>query len=209
MRRGCYQSRAALSTLAPSGDPAHISPMTIRKIARMGHPVLGLRAEEITDLSDPELRRLVEDMVMTMIDANGAGLAAPQVYESIRLVIFQAHASRSDPGLSEAEAYDHTATLTVLINPQVEILSDEKEGGWEGCLSVPGLRGWVERPSHIRYRGLGLDGEPIERVAKGFHARVVQHECDHLDGILYPQRMTDMTKLIFESETKHWLEQNA
>ena len=146
---------------------------------------------------------------MTMIDANGAGLAAPQVHERVRLVIFQAHASRSDPGLSEAEAYDHTATLTVLINPEVEILSDEKEGGWEGCLSVPGLRGWVERPSRIRYRGLGLDGQPIERVAKGFHARVVQHECDHLDGILYPQRMTDMTKLIFESETKHWLEQNA
>jgi peptide deformylase len=209
MRPGCYQSRAALSTLAPSGRPAHISPMTIRKIARMGHPVLGQRAEEITDLADPELRRLVEDMVMTMIDANGAGLAAPQVHESIRLVVFQAPASRSDPGLSEAEAFDHTASLTVLINPEVEILSDEKEGGWEGCLSVPGLRGWVERPAHIRYRGLGLDGQPIERVAKGFHARVVQHECDHLDGILYPQRMTDMTKLIFESETKHWLEQNA
>ncbi len=183
--------------------------MTIRKIARMGHPVLGQRAEQITDVTDPELRRLVEDMVMTMIDANGAGLAAPQVHEPIRLVIFQAPISRADPGLSEAEAYDHTASLTVLINPEIEILSDEKEGGWEGCLSVPGLRGWVERPAHIRYRGIGLDGKPIERVAKGFHARVVQHECDHLDGILYPQRMTDMTKLIFESETKHWLEQNA
>jgi peptide deformylase len=209
MRPGCYQSHAALSTLAPQTGPAHISLMTIRKIARMGHPVLGQRAEEITDLSDPELRRLVEDMVMTMIDANGAGLAAPQVHESIRLVIFQAPISRAAPGLSEAEAYDHTASLTVLINPEIEVLSDDKEGGWEGCLSVPGLRGWVERAAHIRYRGLGLDGKPIERVAKGFHARVVQHECDHLDGILYPQRMTDMTKLIFESETKPWLEQNA
>jgi peptide deformylase len=183
--------------------------MTIRKIARMGHPVLGRRAEEITDLNDPELRRLVEDLVETMIDANGAGLAAPQVHESIRLVIFQAPAERADPGLSEAEAYDHTAPLTVLVNPVIEVLSREKEGGWEGCLSVPGLRGWVERPVHIRYGGQGLDGKPIERVAKGFHARVVQHEVDHLDGILYPQRMSDLTKLIFESEAKHWLEQSA
>ena len=182
--------------------------MTIRKIARMGHPVLGKRAEAITDLADPELRRLVEDMVETMIDAHGAGLAAPQVHEGVRLVVFQAPSDRSDPGLSESEAFDHTAPLTVLVNPFVEVLSKETEGGWEGCLSVPGLRGWVERPSHIRYRGTGLDGTVIERVAKGFHARVVQHECDHLDGILYPQRMTDLTKLIFESETKHWLEQN-
>ena len=180
--------------------------MTIRKIARMGHPVLGQKAEAVTDLADPELRRLVEDMVETMIDANGAGLAAPQVHESIRLVIFQALANRADPGLSEEESFDHTAPLTVLVNPVIEILSPATEGGWEGCLSVPGLRGWVERPAHIRYKGLGLDGKPIERVAKGFHARVVQHECDHLDGILYPQRMSDLSKLIFESETKHWLE---
>lgn len=181
--------------------------MTIRKIARMGHPVLGEKAEMVTDLSDPELHRLVEDMVETMIDANGAGLAAPQVHESIRLVIFQAPAGRSDPGLSEEEMFDHTAPLTALVNPEIEILSGETEGGWEGCLSVPGLRGWVERPSHIRYKGQGLDGKVIERVARGFHARVVQHECDHLDGILYPQRMNDLGKLIFESETKHWLEQ--
>ncbi|MEQ1754860.1 MAG: peptide deformylase [Micropepsaceae bacterium] len=205
-RARSYQTDAALSTLAGCGGAAHIFPMTIRKIARMGHPVLGLTAESVTDLSDPELRRLVEDMVETMIDANGAGLAAPQVHEPIRLVIFQAPAERSDPGLSETELFDHTASLTVLVNPEIEILTPDKEGGWEGCLSVPGLRGWVERHSHIRYKGLGLDGEVIERVAKGFHARVVQHECDHLDGILYPQRMTDLGKLIFESETKHWLE---
>lgn len=182
--------------------------MTIRKIAKMGHPVLRERAAEIADLTDPELRRLVEDMVETMIDANGAGLAAPQVYESLRLVIFQAPAGRTDPGLSEAERFDHSAPLTVLVNPVIEILSPEREGGWEGCLSVPGMRGWVERPAHIRYRGQGIDGSTIERVAKGFHARVVQHECDHLDGVLYPQRMTDLTKFIFESEAKHWLEQS-
>jgi len=119
----------------------------------MGHPALGQTAEPVTDLADPELHRLVEDMVETMIDANGAGLAAPQVHELIRLVIFQAPAGRADPGLSEEEMFDHTAPLTVLVNPEIEILSDETEGGWEGCLSVPGLRGWVERPSHIRYKG--------------------------------------------------------
>lgn len=175
----------------------------------MGHPALRQTAEPVTDFGDPELRRLVEDMVETMIDASGAGLAAPQVHESIRLVIFQAPAGRSDPGLSEAEAFDHTAPLTVLINPEIEIVSDEREGGWEGCLSVPGLRGWVERPAHIRYKGMGIDGQVIQRVARGFHARVVQHECDHLDGILYPQRMTDLGKLIFESEIRHWLEKSA
>jgi peptide deformylase len=180
--------------------------MTIRKIARMGHPVLAQKAAPVTDLADPELRRLVEDMVETMIDAPGAGLAAPQVYESVRVVVFQAPVGRADPGLSEAEVFEHTAPLTVLVNPEIDILSPAREGGWEGCLSVPGLRGWVERPAHIRYSGLGLDGTRIERVAKGFHARVVQHECDHLDGILYPQRMKDLSRLIFESEVRHWLE---
>lgn len=193
-----------LSTLARVGGGLHISIMTIRKIARMGHPVLGQRAAEITDPGHPELKRLVQDMIETMIDANGAGLAAPQVHEAVRVVVFQAPASRSDPGLAQSEAFDHTAPLTVLINPVIEILDKSVEGGWEGCLSVPGLRGWVERAAHIRYRGLGLDGRGIERTAKGFHARVVQHECDHLDGILYPQRMKDLTKLIFESEIKHW-----
>lgn len=180
--------------------------MTIRKIARMGHPVLAQKADPVTDLADPELRRLVEDMVETMIDAPGAGLAAPQVYEPVRVVVFQAPVGRADPGLSEAEMFEHTSPLTVLVNPEIEILSPAYEGGWEGCLSVPGLRGWVERPAHIRYSGYGLDGKRIERVAKGFHARVVQHECDHLDGILYPQRMNDLSRLIFESEIRHWLE---
>ena len=180
--------------------------MTIRKIARMGHPVLSKRAVDVTDPSHPEIKRLVQDMIETMIDANGAGLAAPQVHEGIRVVVFQAPASRSDPGLAQGEAFDHTAPLTVLINPVIEVMDKTVEGGWEGCLSVPGMRGWVERPAHIRYRGIGLDGRAIERTAKGFHARVVQHECDHLDGILYPQRMTDLTKLIFESEIKHWAE---
>jgi peptide deformylase len=177
--------------------------MAILKIARMGHPVLATPARPVPDPTAPEIRRLVNDMVETMIDANGAGLAAPQVHVPLRVVIFQAPGERSDPGLSEAEAFDHTAPLTVLINPEIAVMAPETEGGWEGCLSVPGLRGWVERPAHIRYRGFDLDGKPVERTARGFHARVVQHECDHLDGRLYPSRMTDLSRLVFESEIHH------
>ena len=178
--------------------------MAILKIARMGHPVLGTPARPVPDPRAPEIHRLVNDMVETMIDANGAGLAAPQVHVPLRVVVFQAPGERTDPGLSEDERFDHTAPLTVLINPEIAILNPEPEGGWEGCLSVPGLRGWVERPAHIRYRGLGLDGKLIDRVARGFHARVVQHECDHLDGRLYTSRMGDMSRLIFESEIRHF-----
>jgi peptide deformylase len=178
--------------------------MAILKIARMGHPVLAQLAQPVADPKSPEIRRLVNDMVETMMDANGAGLAAPQVHVPLRVVVFQAPDGRSDPGLAEDEKFDHSAPLTVLINPQIEVLAGETEGGWEGCLSVPGLRGWVERPAHIRYRGLGLDGAVIERVARGFHARVVQHECDHLDGRLYTSRMADLSRLIFESEIRHF-----
>ena len=178
--------------------------MAILKIARMGHPVLATRAAPVSDPTAPEIRRLVNDMVETMMDANGAGLAAPQVHVPLRVVVFQAPGERSaDPGFSGEEAFDHTAPLTVLINPEIAVMDPAPEGGWEGCLSVPGLRGWVERPAHIRYRGLGLDGAVIERVARGFHARVVQHECDHLDGRLYPSRMDDMSKLVFETELHH------
>lgn len=178
--------------------------MAILKIARMGHPVLSRKAERVADPTAPEIRRLVTDMVETMIDANGAGLAAPQVHVPLRLVVFQAPEGRSDPGLSEAERFDHTAPLTVLINPEIEVVEPEEEGGWEGCLSVPGLRGFVERPAHIRYRGFDQNGKPVSRTAKGFHARVVQHEVDHLDGILYPRRMKDLTKFIFDSEARHF-----
>ncbi len=183
--------------------------MAILKIARMGHPVLARPADPVEDPTAPEIRRLVRDMIETMIDAHGAGLAAPQVHMPLRVVVFQAPDGRSDPGLSEAERFDHTAPLTVLINPEVEILNPDLEGGWEGCLSVPGMRGFVERPFHLRYRGVDHDGNRVERSAKGFHARVVLHECDHLDGVLYPQRMRDMTKFIFESEAHHWAKEDA
>ena len=181
--------------------------MAILKIARMGHPVLARRADEVPNPAAPEIRRLVADMIETMIDANGAGLAAPQVHVPLRVVVFQAPAERTPDAGPDAgeESFDHTAPLTVLINPVIEVLGPELDGGWEGCLSVPELRGYVERPGHIRYRGFDHEGKAIVRTAKGFHARVVQHECDHLDGILYPQRMGDLSKLIFESEVRHWL----
>jgi peptide deformylase len=169
--------------------------MALLKIARMGHPVLRSRAQEVPDPTAPWVRQLVDDMIETMEDAGGTGIAAPQVHAPHRIVVFQVLGERASnlPG-------DGEQALTVLVNPVVELLGDERVLGWEGCLSVPGLRGVVPRHLRIRYRGLGLDGEEVAREAAGFHARVVQHECDHLDGILYPQRITDHRLLVFLEE---------
>ncbi|NWG46699.1 MAG: peptide deformylase [Alphaproteobacteria bacterium] len=178
--------------------------MAIRKIARMGHPVLARPASPIADPTAPAVAALVADMIETMEDAGGTGIAAPQIHEPVRLVVFEAGGPRAagpDPR--------GACPRTVLVNPEIEILGEAMEEDWEGCLSVPGLRGRVPRYLHLRYRGLGLDGRPIEREAVGFHARVVQHECDHLDGVLYPARMRDPGALIFESEWKHHLPQAA
>lgn len=175
--------------------------MAILKIARMGHPILKRRAEEVANPSAPEIRRLVGSMLETMRDADGAGLAAPQVHVPLRVVIFHVPPARA--GEDEESA---ARGLTVLINPLIEPLTAETVLGLEGCLSVPGLRGMVPRATRIRYRGLTPEGETIDRIAAGFHARVVQHECDHLDGMLYPQRMTDLGLLMFNSELKHWVE---
>jgi peptide deformylase len=169
--------------------------MALLKIARMGHPVLRARAAEIEDPQAPWVRRLVEDMIETMEDAGGTGIAAPQVHVSQRVVVFRVDGDRITdlPGDSEQ-------ALTALINPIVEPVGSERAYGWEGCLSVPGLRGVVPRYLTVRYRGIDLDGNRVEREAAGFHARVVQHEFDHLDGILYPQRMTDHRLLVFTEE---------
>jgi peptide deformylase len=169
--------------------------MALLKIAHMGHPLLRARATTIDDPTAPWVRELVDDMIETMEDAGGTGLAAPQVHMPHRLVIFRVGPERLTglPGDTEQD-------LTVLINPVIEPVGSDRALGWEGCLSVPGLRGVVPRHLQIRYRGLGLDGEVIEREAAGFHARVVQHECDHLDGILYPQRMEDHRLLVFVEE---------
>ena len=167
--------------------------MAILKIARMGHPVLERRADPVADPTHPDIRRLIADMRETLADIGGAGLAAPQVHAPLRIAIFE------EP-CENAEDDEAPAPLVVLINPEVEPVGNEIATDWEGCLSVPGLRGAVPRPSRVRYRATGPDGEAIEREADGFHARVVQHECDHLDGVLYPMRMTDLSSLHFVSE---------
>lgn len=174
--------------------------MAILKIAKMGHPVLRRPAQAVPDPTAPAIRKLVADMMATMEDAPGTGLAAPQVHVPLRVVIFTVSDERSRREDGEGA---EGVPLTVLINPEIEPLGETMSLGWEGCLSVPGLMGRVPRHDAIRYRALGLDGETIEREAEGFHARVVQHECDHLDGILYPQRMIDMADLIFTSEMHH------
>jgi peptide deformylase len=171
--------------------------MAILKIARMGHPVLRQTAEPVADPAAPEIKRLVADMLETMRDAPGTGLAAPQVHVPVRVVIFEVAETRAQREGSES------VPLTVMVNPVIEPMGDEASLGWEGCLSVPGLAGMVPRHDRIRYRFQTLEGETVERDAEGFHARVVQHECDHLDGMLYPQRMTDLSLLVFTEELKH------
>ena len=164
--------------------------MAIREILRMGDPQLLRQAQPVHEFDTPELHALVADMFETMAAASGAGLAAPQIGVDLQLVIF---------GFTHNERYPEAPSVpqTVLINPVIQALSDEEEAGWEGCLSVPGLRGWVPRWRSIRYRGFDVRGEPIDRVAEGFHARVVQHECDHLIGTLYPMRITDFSRFGF------------
>ncbi|KAB2872037.1 MAG: peptide deformylase [Burkholderiaceae bacterium] len=166
--------------------------MAVREILKMGDPRLLRIAQPVREFGTPSLRALVDDLFDTMAAARGAGLAAPQIGEDLQLVIF---------GVEHTDRYPDAPPVpqTVLINPTVTPLGDAMEEGWEGCLSVPGLRGVVPRYARIRYAGFDAEGRPIEREAEGFHARVVQHECDHLIGRLYPTRMRDLTKLGFTS----------
>ena len=171
--------------------------MAILKIARMGHSVLVDKAARIEDPSAERVQRLIGHMKETMADAQGIGLAAPQVYQSIRLIMFLDAAEREDAPERDP---------VVLINPEIEPIGDGIEFGIEGCLSIPGLQGLVPRHARIAYRGLSAEGRLIEREAEGLHARVVQHEVDHLDGVLYPMRMPDLTRLGFDSEMRHVIE---
>jgi peptide deformylase len=166
--------------------------VSVREILKMGDPRLLRVAPPVQAFDTAELHALIADMFDTMEAANGAGLAAPQIGVDLQLVIF---------GFERNERYPDAAPVpkTVLINPVITALGDEIEQGWEGCLSVPGLRGVVPRAARIRYSGFDPLGRPIEREAEGFHARVVQHECDHLIGRLYPTRMHDLSKLGFTS----------
>ena len=169
--------------------------MAILKIARMGHPVLLRKADPVADPGAAEIRRLVADMMETMQDAPGAGLAAPQVHVSLRLFVF-----RVQPVRTSGEADDSVVGNTVVINPVLEPLGEERVLRWEGCLSIPGLRAAVPRWARIRYSGVDCDGQPVGGEVSGFHAGVVQHEYDHLDGILYPMRMTDFRLFGFNEE---------
>ena len=166
--------------------------MAVREILKMGDPRLLRIAQPVRAFDTPELHALVADMFDTMHAANGAGLAAPQIGIDLQLVIF---------GFKKTDRYPDAPPVpeTVLLNPVITPLSDAEEDGWEGCLSVPGLRGIVPRYSRIRYTGVDPFGAPIDREADGFHARVVQHECDHLIGKLYPMRVRDFSKFGFTS----------
>ncbi len=161
--------------------------MAVREILKMGDPRLLRQAEPVTAFDTPELHELIADMFDTMHAANGAGLAAPQIGVNLQLVIF---------GFSNNARYPDAPPVpeTVLLNPVLTPLSDEMEEGWEGCLSVPGLRGVVPRYTSLRYQGVDPYGQPIDREVDGFHARVVQHECDHLIGVLYPMRVKDFSR---------------
>jgi peptide deformylase len=169
--------------------------MAILKIARMGHPVLLRRCDPVPDPGAPEIRRLVADMMETMEEAPGVGLAAPQVYAPLRLFVFRVPGERK-----EDDPDDVPIGNSVLINPELELLSDERVLNWEGCLSIPGMRAGVPRAPRVRYRGVDCDGNVMEREVSGFHARIVQHEYDHLDGILYTMRMTDFRLFGFNEE---------
>jgi peptide deformylase len=165
--------------------------VTVRRVLKMGDPLLFRVSEPVAAFDTPELHALIADMFDTMAALSGAGLAAPQIGVSKRVVIFGVEAN---PRYPDAEP----VPSTVLINPVIEILGQERDDGWEGCLSVPGMRGLVSRYTRLRYRGFDPYGKPLEREAHGFHARVVQHECDHLDGILYPMRLRDMRLFGYE-----------
>jgi len=172
--------------------------MAIQPVLRMGNPLLLQVAKVVAAFDVPELHTLIGDMEDTMADMSGAGLAAPQIGVSLRIVIFgqKPDFTAKNPRYPEADYVPYT----ILINPTLTTVDDEKENGWEGCLSVPGLRGLVPRYINLKYSGFNQYGEPVERTVSGFHARVVQHECDHLNGVLYPMQMTDLSSFGYIDE---------
>lgn len=169
--------------------------MTIRTVLRMGEPLLLQQARAVTEFDTPALHALIQDLEDTMQAMNGAGIAAPQIGECVQVVIFgqKTPDGAANPRYPDADQVPYT----VLINPVLTPVGTDMEDGWEGCLSVPGLRGEVPRYIRLHYTGFDQYGKPIDRLVSGFHARVVQHECDHLNGILYPMRIKDMKKFGF------------
>lgn len=170
----------------------------ILPVARMGHPVLQTRAAEVNDIAAPLIQTFIKDLVETYYALSGVGLAAPQVFQSSRIVVFHLPEERA-----KMRGYHEEIPFTILINPIIDFLTDETELGWEGCFSLPGMMGQVPRCKAIRYRGFNAEGHSIDRQVEGYHARVVQHECDHLDGVLYPMRMPDLSKFGFVDEIRN------
>ncbi|MGB0626825.1 MAG: peptide deformylase [Alphaproteobacteria bacterium] len=175
--------------------------MAILKIARMGHPILRERAAEVPDPTAPEVARLVDAMIETMEDADGTGLAAPQVHMPWRIVVYMVEGARAAAEQDSTDGGDAGGVpLTAMINPVVTPMGEATNLGFEACLSVPGMAGAVRRFDRVHVTHQTLDGETVEFEAEGFHARVIQHECDHLDGILYPSRIEDMSQFGFVEE---------
>jgi len=171
--------------------------MPTQSVLKMGNPQLGQRSLPVEDFATSALAELIQNMHDSMLEKGGIGIAAPQIGSNLRVIIFGFEKSLRYPN-------EKPVPLTVLINPEIEILTDKMIDGWEGCLSVPGLRGLVPRYQKIRYRGFDFEGNSIERIAEDFHARILQHECDHLDGILFPQRITNLQFFGFEDELPYY-----
>lgn len=167
--------------------------MAIKTVVKMGNSKLAEPSLPVRDFADPQLQSIISDMLDTMKEEDGVGIAAPQIGYQLRIIIFGFEANPRYPD-------ENSIPFTVLINPEIEVLTDEMVDGWEGCLSVPGLRGLVPRYTKINYSGYDINGQRIARFAEGFHARVLQHEYDHLDGILYPMRIKDLRYFGFEEE---------
>ena len=172
--------------------------MAILKIAKLGHPVLLKKTNEISNLNDIDLKKIIYDMSETMIDANGIGLAAPQVHLSHRLFIYR------NPDIEDEEKIK----ISVLINPKIENISNETEDDWEGCLSIPGMSGLVRRSKKIKYSAIDLKGEKVSGEVDGLHARVIQHEFDHLNGILYTSRLADKRAFGYSEEIEKFWKKN-
>lgn len=179
--------------------------MSILKIARLGHPVLQNKSSLITKLPDPQIRKLIKDMTDTMLDANGIGLAAPQVHVSKQVIIFRPLLEEND---ANNDRKDDSIEITALINPKILKVSKETNDRWEGCLSIPGMSGLVKRFSKITYEGLDMNGRIIKKEATGLHARIVQHEYDHLMGVLYIHRLAKSNAFGFSEEIESYWRAN-
>ena len=174
--------------------------MSILKIARLGHPVLFQKSSPVNDISEPSIKKLIHDMIETMLDAKGIGLAAPQVHVNKQIIIFRI------PENQEEE--NNQIKVTALINPKISAITEDTNNEWEGCLSIPGMSGLVKRYSKISYEGFDMNGNTIKEIAEGLHARVIQHEYDHLMGIVYTDRLADKKAYGYEEEIKEYWKKN-